>query len=113
MSEKQFMSAEDFISGCNQRGCTSARFVKTAEECNPAPPFTTQGLAHLASLLTDKNTASGGVQRATLTPDETKVWSMDFLSSFNPEGHLKVTDAARFVEQFARQIAEGMDLFHK
>ncbi len=105
------MDIESFVAGCNERGSTAPRYLVTANECKPVPPFTSNGLAHLASLLSDKNTASGGIQRNHLTPEEPKRWAMGFLSRFNPQGHCKVKDAEVFLENFAHQIVAGKSEF--
>lgn len=102
---------ESFIAGCNERGSIAPRYLVTANECRSVPPFTKDGLAHLAGLLSDKNTASGGVQRNHLTPEEPKRWAMGFLSRFNPQGYCKVKDAEVFLEKFARQIVAGESEF--
>ena len=105
------VNSEEFIAGCNERGSVAPRYQDTANGCNPVPPFTLEGLAHLAGLLSDMNTASGGVQRPHLTPEEPKRWAMGFLSAFNPHGHCKVKDAEVFLEAFARQIVAGESEF--
>lgn len=100
------LDAASFIMGCNERGSTALRYQATADECNPVPSFTTAGLAHLAGLLSDQNTASGGVQRQPSVPEEPKRWAMGFLSQFNPKGYCKI-NRPDFLYDFAKQVVDG------
>lgn len=104
------LDAQSFIAGCNERGSTAPRYLQTAKECVPVAPFTEKGLAHLASLLSDKCTASGGVQRSPLEPGEPKRWAMGFLSQFNLRGYCKIS-RPDFIADFAKQVAAGRDCY--
>lgn len=102
------MDAKIFIETCNGKGSEGkgTRYPKTAAACTPVPPFTIKGLACLAGLLSDVNTASGGVQKPEKTPDISKIWAKNFLSHFNPKGYSRI-ERPDFLYDFAKQVVDG------
>ena len=110
------MTNEEFIAECNKYGGQKKR--KTPQFDNLAKNmgvygFTEKGLAFLASLLSDQFTASGSLNDNGVEPDSSKVWSMPFLSRFNPDGFPQgeIEGQRIFLKKFAQQITAGKKQF--
>lgn len=108
------MSHQDFVEKCNEAGeakkTKAERYDQTAKSCGRVGDFSIKGLSFLASLLSDRATAAGAMNEKGQATEKSKVWSMEFLSEFNPAGHLALEDPVA-LRNFALQIIEGRDQY--